>query len=352
MQLVAVDLLGTLPETSVGNKYILVAGDYFTKWMEVYTIPNQEATTVAQKLVKEMFCRFSPPEALHSDQGQQFESTLVAQICQLLHIKKTCTTPYHPQSDGLIERFNRTLLNLLSTWMSTLSNNWDDSLKELCMAYNTSVQSTTGYTPFFLMFGREAHLPVDIMFGSTDFGNSQPEPYVSYTLRLKEKLKNAYDHVCQRLSNRQLRQKEFYDQKVHGKPFCVNDLVWLHNPVSKGSSRKFHSPWSGPYKVCRKLSEVNYEIQHLGNHQRKIVHFDRLKQCRQDMRMNENEKERGMVSSPTAAKTPLPPGSALQLLDGDDQIDNTPGLSAGRNSSEIPRRYSSRNRRPPDRLTY
>ena len=182
MQLVAVDLLGPLPETSVGNKYILIAGDYFTKWMEVYAIPNQEATTVAQKLVKEMFCRFSPLEALHSDQGRQFQSTLVAQICQLLHIKKTRTTPYHPQSDGLIERFNRTLLNLLSTWMSTLSNNWDDSLKELCMAYNTSVQSTTGYTPFFLMFGREAHLPIDIMFGSTDFGNSQPEPYVSYTL--------------------------------------------------------------------------------------------------------------------------------------------------------------------------
>ena len=99
MQLVAVDIMGPLPRTSAGNRYILVAGDYFTRWMEAYTIPNQEAVTVAEKLVDNFFCRFSTPEQLHSDQGRQFE----AEICKLLHIDKSRTTPYHPQSDGLIE---------------------------------------------------------------------------------------------------------------------------------------------------------------------------------------------------------------------------------------------------------
>ena len=98
--------MGPLPETDQGSKYVLVAVDYFTRWVEAYGIPNQEAMTVARKLVDEMFCRFSPPEQLHSDQGRQFESALVKETCNILGVKKTHTTPYHPQGNGMVERFN------------------------------------------------------------------------------------------------------------------------------------------------------------------------------------------------------------------------------------------------------
>ena len=104
MQMVAMDILGPLPVTLAGNKYILVAADYFSKWIEAYAIPNQEATTIARKLLDEMFCRFALPEKLHSDQGRQFEAEVTTQLCQFLQIEKTRTTPYHPQSDGLVER--------------------------------------------------------------------------------------------------------------------------------------------------------------------------------------------------------------------------------------------------------
>ena len=87
-----------LPETDEGSKYVLVAVDCYTRWMEVYGIPNQEATTVARRLVDETFCRFSPPEQLHSDQGRQFESELVKEMCNLLGVRKTRTTPYHPHA--------------------------------------------------------------------------------------------------------------------------------------------------------------------------------------------------------------------------------------------------------------
>ena len=90
------DIMGPLPESDAGYLYVLVASDYFTKWVVVYAIPNQEAITVARKLTDEMFCRFSPPEQLHSDQGSQFEAQIMREICRLLHIKKTRTSPYHP----------------------------------------------------------------------------------------------------------------------------------------------------------------------------------------------------------------------------------------------------------------
>ena len=86
MQMVATDILGPLPEFSSGNSYILVAADYFTRWVEAYPILSQEAVVVARKLLNEMFCRFSPPEQLHSDQGRQFESQLLAEVCKLLGI--------------------------------------------------------------------------------------------------------------------------------------------------------------------------------------------------------------------------------------------------------------------------
>ena len=103
MEIVATDIMGPFPTSSRGNKYNLVVSDYFTRWVEAYGIPNQEATTVAKALVDNMFCRFSIPRQLHSDQGAEFESRWIKELSKMLQINKFRTTPYHPQSDGLVE---------------------------------------------------------------------------------------------------------------------------------------------------------------------------------------------------------------------------------------------------------
>lgn len=167
MQLVAVDLVGPLPRSPTGNSYILVAADYFTKWCEAYPLPNMEAATVAEVLTQELFFRFSPPEALHSDQGRQFDGLLIKEICRILQIRKSRTSPYHPQGDGLVERFNRTLLNMLATSVKDNPLNWESYIRPVCFAYNTSIHASTGFTPFYLMYGREARLPIDLTFGVT-----------------------------------------------------------------------------------------------------------------------------------------------------------------------------------------
>jgi len=352
MQIIATDLVGPLPESDNGNRYILVVADYFTRYMEAFPLPNQEAITVARKLVDEIFLRFSTPEQLHSDQGKQFEGQLLSEICKLLKINKTRTTPYHPQCDGLVERFNRTLLNMLATCAKDHPFEWEDYIRKVCMAYNSSVQSSTGYTPFYLMFGRQARLPIDVLYGTRE---DSYQSHGNYAKLLECRLTNAFDIVREHVSKEHQRQKHFYDAKVHGEPYKAGDYVWLHSPPPKGTSRKLHHPWTGPFKVIKKVSDATYHIQHLyGNRQRKVVHFDRLKPCSKEV-IQSLQQSRPMSVEPveqvadesTNLNSHNPIGANLELLD--DYEDET-DLHIPTSNPDPVRRYPSRSHHPPGRF--
>ena len=151
-------MLGPLPESESGNKYVLVVADYFSKWTGAFPMTNQEATTVAEILVREVVSRFEVPLCLHSDQGQNFESTVFSEMCRLLGVKKTHTTPLHPQSDGMVEMFNLTLKAQLSKFVDQNQRDWDEHIPLLLMAYHTAVHDTTGVTPAKVMMGRDYQL--------------------------------------------------------------------------------------------------------------------------------------------------------------------------------------------------
>lgn len=119
---VALDIRGPLPETVGKNKSILIIGDSFAKWTEAFPLPSQEAHTIAKVLVEEWLCRSGAPRSIHSDQRISFESTLFKELCQLLNIHKTRTSRRYPQSDGLTERFNRTLLSMLSLFVEEMGH--------------------------------------------------------------------------------------------------------------------------------------------------------------------------------------------------------------------------------------
>ena len=153
LERIAVDILGELPETENGNKYVLVVADYYTKWTESYPMPNMEAATVAEIIVKEFISRYGIPSKIHSDQGRQFVSKLFKEMCKLLQIEKTQITLYHPESDGMVERFNRTLCAMLSAFVDENHRNWDKLLPYVMMAYSASEHETTGMSPNRLMLG-------------------------------------------------------------------------------------------------------------------------------------------------------------------------------------------------------
>ena len=162
---IGIDFMGPLP-LSNGNKHILVIGDHFTKWYEAIPLPDQTAITTANALVDHWISRFGCPQSLHSDQGRNFESKLFEQLMQLLEVDKTRTTPFHPQSNTVIERMNKTLQNMLAKCINEEQSNWSQQLPDVMMAYRSSVHESTGYTPQFLVFGQELSLPLDCMYPS------------------------------------------------------------------------------------------------------------------------------------------------------------------------------------------
>ena len=149
---VGVDIL-KLPQTFDGNKYVVVFLDYLTKWVEAFPIQDQRAETVAKLLVEEVVCRYGAPERLLSDRGSNFMSDLMANVCCLLDIKKVNTSGYHPQTDGLVERFHQTLITMLSMYVQKHGQDWDRYLPCMLYAYRVSAHESTRESPFFLMFG-------------------------------------------------------------------------------------------------------------------------------------------------------------------------------------------------------
>ena len=159
---IAMDILVVCDPTPDGFRYILVIADYFSKWTKAFPIKNKCADTVAEVLVDKIILRFGMPLVIHSDQGREFENGLMKSLCTLLGYVKTRTAPYHPESDGMVERFNRTCLMMLSMFVNDRRDNWHELLPFVMHAYRTSVHESTGYSPYRLMMGEECSLPQDV----------------------------------------------------------------------------------------------------------------------------------------------------------------------------------------------
>jgi len=281
LERVALDILGPLPETERGNIYVLVIADYFTKWVEILPLPDQTAETVAKAFTEEFVCRFGAPHEVHSDQGRNFESRVFAETLRLLGTSKTRTTPYNPKSDGMVERFNRTLLNMVSQMLDPLKHqrDWDDQLPYVGLAYRSAVHESTGETPNMLMMGHEITLPLDLMVESLPEDEDEDEDLVTdFALDLRERMQRAHEHARDVLQTSAGRQKRNYDRRAHGDGITEGSFVWLFSRARKpGITNKLRLPWEGPYLVIQKLSDVHVRIQKSPRAKTTVIHMDRLK---------------------------------------------------------------------------
>ena len=209
---------------------------------------------------------------------------------------------------------------MLSIVVDEHPQTWESHLRAVCMAYNTSIQPITGYLPFFLMFGRKARLPTDIMYGTGQADNFSVDRFIN---DVSVVLENAYQHVRNTMGFKQDCQKELYDCKRYGEFYQAGDLVWLHTPVvPRGVCQKLHRPWTGPYKIIKRLADVTYRIQNYNGRRcrRLVVHFDHLKPCRQDMRMEGSSSDKITTSHTASRDAACEPSVLPTVHDSEDDF--------------------------------
>ena len=275
MERMAVDIVSFPTETNSGNTCAVVISDYFTKWTEAFALPNHQAMTVADTLVTEVFMRLGVPRVLHSDQGPEFRSDLMRSVCELLEIKPSKTAPYHPQSDGQVERFNRTLIAMLSKLCLENKDDWDDHLPYVMCAYRSTMQESTGYSPNRMMLGREITLPMDLMYPipDSDLPYNCPIEYVEW---VREAMEGGFEHARNHLAKAAERQKRNYDARAQKRSFKVGDWVlrFYHPNVTRD---KLNAPYTGPFLIVKIVGEVDYRIQKNARATPFTVHVDDLK---------------------------------------------------------------------------
>ena len=260
-----VDLIGTLKFTQQGNKYILTIIDYYTKYAEAIALPNQAAETVIRAL-EQVFARHGMPSVLLTDQGRNFESHLFKSMCQLFGIEKRRTTAYHPQTDGLCERFNGILKSLLRMRVNNDKDDWDEQLPSALLAYRVSKQSSTGVTPFEMLYGRDARLSLGV-----EQEEVEPKPThgsIKYLEDLKKRQDTLWKIVTEKIKLSQQRQKHCYDSRYRaqrGKGFTVGDTVLLKNCRARGLDEKY----IGPYLVIG-VNGSSCEIESLINKKKRL----------------------------------------------------------------------------------
>ena len=327
-QMVAVDVL-EVPVSTKGNRYLLVIQDYFTKWADAIPLKNQTAATITEKLVQ-VFSVMGLPSILHSDQGRNFESTLLQQTLDAFGTGKSHTTAYHPEGDGMVERFNRSLLQMLRTYVDNEAD-WEQHLPLVLYAYRTSVHSSTGIEPYVLMFGRQ---PLTAITGLEPVVGYDPS---SYTSILQAKMAELKDFVESKLTSAAAEQKRAYDKSSTQRSLKINDPVWLSIPTAG----KLDPKWEGGWKVVASKGPVNVKIS--DGRRTKVIHINRVRHCI-------------MPSLPIDAPSALEPAQPwcppqmehfIEPENTTPQLQQNPQVEEPETNTQQ-RRQSQRNRQPPD----
>ncbi|XP_051980034.1 uncharacterized protein LOC127641237 [Xyrauchen texanus] len=327
LEVIAVDFTVLEPATN-GQENVLVVTDIFTKFTQAFPTRDQKADTTAKVLLREWFMKYGIPARLHSDQGRNFESEVVAELCKLYGVKKSRTTPYHPTGNAQCERFNRTLHDLLRTLPPEKKRRWPEYLPELVFAYNATPHATTGYSPYYLLFGVDPYLPVDALLGQERVFDQKHDWLLVHQRRLNDAHARAREYSEQKAAERISLQKD----RVYCPKIEVGALVYLRSrPVGR---HKIQDAW-GPivYQVVG-IVDNTYTVEPLeGGPTKRVNRVDirscvsppipaprRLPKVREEMseslsEVESEESEEGVVLREERSLTPTVRGLSTQSVD-------------------------------------
>ncbi|KAG1398305.1 hypothetical protein G6F58_011349 [Rhizopus delemar] len=270
-----------------GYRYIIAAIDYLTKYVEAKPIRFQTASEISLFLYEEIICRHGCPTIIVSDNGKPFLSKLLQEVCKTYTIIHKTTTPYNPQSNGLIERFNRTLGQILQKRSKEEKEDWDAYLPAALFAYRTIKQASTQQTPFFLLYGYEPKTPFDLDYhiyerNSPKFDAILKHRTIHQIYNLNKIRETAVQNInrAQETQRKQIENKILDERKELKPPFRLGDLVLIYRDyLSTSWSAKLQDKWEGPYVVQHILGKGTYHIKSMNPEDTKLrrVHGNRMK---------------------------------------------------------------------------
>ena len=263
-----IDITGPFVKSKAGNSYVLVLKDALSKWIELIAIPDTTAVTVAQFLLSEIYCRYGSIEELVSDRGHEFLNETMDELRELLLIKKLATTPYHPQANGMIEGYMKTLKDNLQMFVNASHTDWDEYLQVVAHCYRTTVHTATGYTPFYSIFGREAK-SISNSWAREFLQNKRLTPYVEKLVKtlsqhwhfLGDKMKQTQAKLNLRPKERRIFKELRIGQQVYHRQIPKLKYKYYLDKKEYGLSKKLQYRYVGPYHINRKISPVVYEIR-------------------------------------------------------------------------------------------
>lgn len=258
-QQVGMDLLGPFPTSASGHRWIVVATDYLTRYAETQALSRATAAEVAQFFLKTIVLRHGAPSVIITDRGTAFTAELMQALFSLTRTSHRRTTAYHPQTNGLTERLNRTLADMISMYVDVEHRTWDEVLPYATFAYNTAEQETTRLAPFQLVYGRPVTTMLDAML-PISHGDDVTNAYADVDIFL-QRAEEARQLARCRIQQQQHRDASRYNLRHRDVHYQPGDLVWVWTPVRRrGLSEKLLRRYFGPYEVIRRLSNVTYEV--------------------------------------------------------------------------------------------
>jgi len=263
-----IDFIGPIHPVSARKKrYIILATDYATKWVEAKATRKNDAETSAGFLFEEILMRFGHPLELVSDRGTHFLNDVIVDLTDRYLIKHRKTTPYNPKANGLTERANGIIGKILNKMVSAHKTDWDRKLPSAVHAYNTTEKITTGQTPYFLVFGQTAVHGVELeveTFRVMANRNAQEGTDILPRLLAIEQLEEIRNIALEKTIGIQVKRKEVYDRKLpvdHG--IKQDGLVLLYDNRHKDFPGKLHTRWMGPFRVVHVFENGSLQLQDL-----------------------------------------------------------------------------------------
>ncbi|MCO5611161.1 hypothetical protein L7F22_065411 [Adiantum nelumboides] len=265
-----------LSGTKNGKLYILVAIDYMTRWVEAQSVTRVNEKTVSRFVYTHICCKFGTPLEIVSDNGPGFRKGLLTEVCEELHILHPHSTPYYPQSNGLVEKANGIIAGIIRKMVKNKTKLWDDFLDRALWAYRTTYKEATEFTPFHLVYGQEALQPIELNIPTMRLhgkaAQRKEEEWTDRLLTLAElEWKREVAYECYKRKATQVKDK--LDKEVKDKGIKEGDLVLRYdNQLDNRFDAKFETRWQGPYIVKKAFNSSYYQLMDLDGkeHPRKV----------------------------------------------------------------------------------